>query len=159
MKHILLALLVVSLFTGCLKSREPVCNYNQCAFVAPEAQSLAVKTYLDSVGNTTAIKHCSGMYYEVITPGTGNAPTACSAVQVNYKLMLTNGTLVEQTSEPAAFYMDRVIAGFTNGLLNIKEGGKVRLYIPPFLGYGSAPQNSIPANSILIFETELLQVR
>ena len=95
--------------------------------------------------------------------GTGKTPTICSMVAVRYKGMLTNGNVFDQTTtEDAVFEVGLTVRGFANGLLNVKEGGKITLYIPPTLGYGNQDVKDrnnnviIPANSILIFEVQLV---
>ena len=157
MKKIILALLISSGFAGCVK--EPKCEYNECAAKAPAAEIQSVQAYLQS-NNIVATEHCSGMFYTVQQQGTGARPNACGAVSVYYKGMLTNGNVFDQTqpNSPAGFNIDGLIAGFRNGLLQMKTGGKMTFYIPPTLGYGSTqqPGSPIPANSILIFEVELL---
>jgi FKBP-type peptidyl-prolyl cis-trans isomerase FkpA len=54
--------------------------------------------------------------------------------------------------------LGQLIVGWQKGLPLISSGGKITLYIPPSLGYGSAAAGSIPANSILIFDIELISV-
>lgn len=161
MKNILLALVVIGSLTGCLKNgsqNEFTCNYNECAVKAPAAEIEQVKAYL-SANNITATEHCSGLLYVIDDPGTGNKPTACSSVLVNYEGRLTNGNTFDKSTSPVAFSLTGVIKGFQNGVPLVKTGGKIRLFIPPSLGYGSTAQNGIPANSILIFDVELLDMR
>jgi FKBP-type peptidyl-prolyl cis-trans isomerase FkpA len=155
MKKIILALLIISTFAGCSKDEE--CKYDECGVKAPATEVQNLQAYLQS-NNIVATEHCSGIYYTIQQQGTGTRPTACSAVSVYYKGTLTNGTVFDQTQvgNPAAFNLGGLITGFKNGLLQIKTGGKVTIYIPPSLGYGSSAVSSIPANSILIFEVELL---
>lgn len=155
MKKIILALLIISTFAGCSKEEE--CKYDECGVKAPATEVQNLQAYLQS-NNIVATEHCSGIYYTVQQQGTGTRPTACSAVSVYYKGTLTNGTVFDQTQpgNPAAFNLGGLITGFKNGLLQIKTGGKVTIYIPPSLGYGSSAVGSIPPNSILIFEVELL---
>ncbi|WP_338289234.1 FKBP-type peptidyl-prolyl cis-trans isomerase [Escherichia coli] len=61
--------------------------------------------------------------------------------------------------EPLSFRLDGVIPGWTEGLKNIKKGGKIKLVIPPELAYGKAGVPGIPPNSTLVFDVELLDVK
>lgn len=149
------------LFTGCLKNKEAECNYDPCAYKAPASEIQAVQEYL-ATNNITATQHCSGLFYRIENEGTGTRANACSAVLARYKGMLTDGTVFDQS--PAAgtgFYLNRVIQGWTNGIPLVKAGGRVVLYIPPSLGYGNQPPpgSVIPANAILIFEVDVLDVQ
>ncbi len=162
MKRVLLGLLVVGVLAGCLKSEsEQKCNYNECNVIAPAAEIQAVQSYLTNNG-ITATQHCSGMFYSITQEGTGVKPNFCNAVTINYEGKLTNGTVFDRAPQappndrPATFNLAGVIAGFRIGVPLVKTGGKVTLYIPPSLGYGSLQQGTIPANSILIFNVELL---
>ena len=103
----------------------------------------------------------SGLQYKVIKEGTGKSPTATDKVKVNYRGTLINGTEFDSSykrNEPAEFVVNRVIKGWTEALLLMKEGSKWELYIPPNLAYGEQGRPSIPPNSALIFEVELLEV-
>lgn len=154
-KKFCLGLMVVIFFGGCAK--DEVCNYDECAVKAPPSEIQSVRDYLGSQGISNAAEHCSGLLYVVDDPGTGKRPNNCSAVSVTYKGTLTNGNTFDQRT--AGFELDGVITGWTNGIPLIKEGGKIRLYIPPSLGYGNRQNGSIPANSILIFEVTLHSVQ
>ena len=159
------SLFVLVLFSSCLKSHDtpPVsCNstYDACALKASAAEVDSVEAYLASQGITDAVKHCSGMYYKIDSVGTGKAPTVCSIVGVKYTGQLKNGTVFEQQNGNAvAFYLSQLIAGFKNGILLIKEGGSIHLYVPPSLGYGSQQNGAIPPNSMLVFQVSLLGVQ
>ncbi len=103
----------------------------------------------------------SGLQYKVITEGTGNTPTADDRVKTNYRGTLINGTEFDSSykrGKPAEFAVKRVIPGWTEALQLMKEGGKWQLYIPANLAYGTRPRPSIPANSTLIFEIELIEI-
>lgn len=159
MKKLFLIAALASLFTSCLKN-EAKCDYNQCATVAPSSEIASVQAYLNA-NNITATQHCSGFFYAVDNAGSGTQPNGCSTVTVNYEGKLTNGNVFDKTNpgQPATFSLGDLIPGFRNGTLQIKSGGKVRLYIPPSLGYGSQQAGTIPANSILIFTIELVGVQ
>lgn len=162
MKKLILLLLLAAFFSGCLKSdtnNNPTCNYDACGVVAPASEIASVQAYLSGNG-ITATQHCSGLFYVIDAPGTGTTPTVCSTVVVNYQGKLTNGTVFDQTTtSPATFNLSGLITGFKNGIPLIKAGGKIRLYVPPSLGYGSSSAGSIPPNSILIFTVDLLGVQ
>jgi FKBP-type peptidyl-prolyl cis-trans isomerase FkpA len=144
-------------FTSCKK--DDTCSFNECAVVVPDSESQAVKNYLDA-NNITATKHCSGMYYVVENAGTGNRPNICSYIAIHYKGMLTDGNVFDQTTtNPAVFQLGELITAWKIGIPQIKAGGRIILYVPPTLGYGNRATGSIPANSILIFEVDLLQVQ
>lgn len=159
MKNIVFALLFISAFTGCMKGNvnETTCTYNECDVKAPAAEIEQVQAYLTANG-INANQHCSGMFYVIDSAGTGVAPTVCNTVVVMYEGKLTDGTTFDKSTDPISFPLTNVIVGFRNGLPLIKTGGRIRLFIPPSLGYGSTPRSSIPANSILIFDVSLQQV-
>jgi FKBP-type peptidyl-prolyl cis-trans isomerase FkpA len=161
MRKVILALFASAILSGCAKnSSSMTCNYDPCSLKASAGEITQLETYLSGAGITTAIKHCSGMYYEIKNPGTGVTPTTCSYVSVNYKGMLTNGTVFDQTtSSPAAFTLVTLIEGWKKGIPLIKRGGSITLYIPPSLGYGPSANGSIPGNSILIFDIQLIDVQ
>lgn len=104
----------------------------------------------------------SGLQYELITEGTGKAPTASSKVTVHYEGKLIDGTIFDSSyerNETISFPLNGVIAGWTEGLQLMKEGGKALLYIPSNLAYGErGAGNIIPGNSALIFTVELFKV-
>lgn len=104
----------------------------------------------------------SGLQYKVLKEGTGKSPKASDKVKCHYEGFLIDGTVFDssvQRGEPAVFPLDGVIAGWTEGLQLMKEGGKTRFFIPYLLAYGpSGAGNSIPPYSALIFDVELLEV-
>lgn len=165
----ILSVLAISLllFAGCLKdqTQEPQpCTYDSCAFKASASEIAAVQAYIDSAGVTGTTQHCSGLFYKLENPGTGLTPEACSAVNAKYKGMLTNGNVFDSSLVGADLALDQVIRGWRNGLPLVKEGGRILLYVPPALGWGAAAQYNrngvvvIPANSITVFEVDLVKV-
>jgi len=105
----------------------------------------------------------SGLQYAVTKEGTGKQPKATDTVTVHYAGWLTNGTPFDSSykrGSPASFPLNRVIAGWTEGLQLMKEGGTTTFVIPPQLGYGARGAGGvIPPNSTLFFEVELLGVK
>ena len=103
----------------------------------------------------------SGLQYKVINEGTGNTPTTKDKVKTHYRGTLIDGTEFDSSykrNQPAEFPVTGVIKGWTEALQLMKVGGKWELYIPANLAYGQRGRPSIPANSTLIFEIELLEI-
>ena len=107
------------------------------------------------------VKTESGLLYQVLTPAEGEKPADTDTVQVHYK-----GTLIDSTQfdssydrgEPATFPLNRVIPGWTEGVQHMAVGSKFKFVIPPELAYGEQDTPTIPANSTLVFEVELLKI-
>jgi len=104
----------------------------------------------------------NGLQYRVIAEGDGATPGSADKVQVNYRGTLLDGQEFDSSERhggPAEFPVTGVIPGWTQALQLMKEGDKWELFIPSDLAYGArAVGRSIPPNSALIFEIELLKV-
>jgi FKBP-type peptidyl-prolyl cis-trans isomerase FklB len=104
----------------------------------------------------------SGLQYEVITMGTGEKPTAQNKVTCHYHGTTIEGTVFDssvQRGQPAAFPLNMVIKGWTEGVQLMPLGSKWRFFIPSDLAYGEREvSNVIGPNSTLIFEVELLGI-
>lgn len=100
-----------------------------------------------------------------IVVGTGLTAEAGDTITAKYVGTLPDGTVFDASSKHAEiadgfeFVLGQgmVIAGWDQGILGMKEGGKRKLVIPPALGYGAAPGHPL-ANQTLIFEVELVKV-
>ena len=103
----------------------------------------------------------SGLQYKVLTMGEGAKPAATDTVKVHYRGTLLDGTEFDSSyarNEPISFALNRVIAGWTEGVQLMPVGSKFMFYIAPDLGYGEAGGGPIPPNATLIFEVELLDI-
>lgn len=104
----------------------------------------------------------SGLQYKIDNPGNDVRATATDTVEVHYKGTLLDGTVFDSSydrGETAKFPLDRVIAGWTEGLQLVGEGGKLTLWIPYELGYGPRQMSAdLPGYSTLIFDVELVKV-
>ena len=100
----------------------------------------------------------SGLQYRIVKPGTGRKPMAEDTVTVNYRGTLIDGTEFDSSysrGQPATFPLSGVIAGWTEGVQQVQEGGKIELVIPPALAYGD---KGPLANQVLVFEVELIKI-
>jgi FKBP-type peptidyl-prolyl cis-trans isomerase FklB len=103
----------------------------------------------------------SGLQYKVINDGTGASPKATDTVVVHYRGTLIDGTEFDSSykrGEPATFPVNGVIRGWTEALQLMKPGSKWQLFIPADLAYGPRGRPSIPPNSTLLFDVELIAV-
>jgi len=103
----------------------------------------------------------TGLQYKHTQEGTGPQPDANDKVTVHYHGTLIDGTVFDSSVKrgtPSSFGLNQVIPGWTEGLQYMKEGGKTTFYIPSELAYGANNKGSIPGNSTLIFEVELIKV-
>jgi FKBP-type peptidyl-prolyl cis-trans isomerase FkpA len=104
----------------------------------------------------------SGVVITHLRQGSGPAPSARDTVKVHYRGTLTNGTEFDSSykrNEPASFPLNRVIPCWTQGMQKMKPGGKARLFCPAHTAYGARGiPGTIPPDSVLIFEVELLAI-
>ena len=115
-----------------------------------------------AAGEPGAKKLDSGVVITTLKPGTGPSPKATDKVKVHYHGTLVDGTVFDssvQRGQPATFPLNGVIKCWTEGLQQMKVGGKSRLVCPPDVAYGErgAPPRIKPG-ATLVFEVELLEI-
>jgi len=143
-KFIYFSLLVFSLFS-CEKTETQL-----------EIDEQIIKEYI-AENQIDAIRHESGMYYLITKEGTGDSPNINSIIQVNYKGYLCDGTVFDETSgTPYSSPLYKLILGWQIGIPMLTKGGEGTFFIPSELAYGNRVAGIIPANSVLIFEIELV---
>ncbi|TNE84273.1 MAG: peptidylprolyl isomerase [Deltaproteobacteria bacterium] len=106
----------------------------------------------------------SGLRYEDLVVGTGEIVTPESRIEAHYTGWLGDGTKFDSSydrGEPLAITIGvgQVIKGWDEGIVGMREGGKRKLLVPPDLGYGGNDLGSIPPNSTLLFEVELVSTK
>jgi FKBP-type peptidyl-prolyl cis-trans isomerase len=150
---------------------EKVYNQEQLRKEQMEKEAQQIKT--DSVLITNYIKANglaaqrtpSGLYYVQTKKGSGASPKIGQTVQVHYTGKLLNGNVFDSSVErgtPFEFMLGtgQVIKGWDEGIALMKVGEKGILLIPSSMGYGSnGAGGSIPPNSVLIFDVELLGIK
>jgi hypothetical protein len=120
---------------------------------------------LDSTPPTpsaSAVTTASGLVYEDLQVGDGATVKAGDTVSVHYTGWLQDGTKFDSSidrGQPSTFTLGQVIQGWNEGVVGMQVNGTRLLVIPPSLGYGSTANGSIPANSTLIFEVQLVAIK
>lgn len=157
MKHLLSALLIMTLFISCKKeSKDTTEASSEIPYVAKNEKQ--IDEYVAKKG-LKGIKSESGLYYVITEPGTGKQATPQSNVTVAYKGYFMDGKVFDQSDEKGiSFGLNQVVKGWTEGVSLLKEGGSALLIVPAKLGYGGNDYASIPGGSVLIFEVKLLSV-
>jgi FKBP-type peptidyl-prolyl cis-trans isomerase FkpA/FKBP-type peptidyl-prolyl cis-trans isomerase FklB len=131
------------------------------AAAAPERK--AGQAFADkAAAEKGAVKTASGAIVTTIKPGTGASPSAADRVKVHYQGTLTDGTVFDssiQRGEPITFPLNGVIRCWSEGVQQMKVGGKSRLVCPADTAYGDrgAPPKIRPG-ATLVFEVELLEI-
>jgi FKBP-type peptidyl-prolyl cis-trans isomerase FkpA len=150
-KHILILSLFLIAFASCKKEA----TFDAAAQAAKD--ETAIQAYLAANPNISATKDANGVYYQVITEGTGANPTSSSTVTVNYIGKLLNGPQFDARTGYRT-PLTGVIPGWTYGIPHVKAGGRILLIIPSALAYGNPGKDSIPPNTVLVFTIDLLSI-
>ena len=159
MKHLLSALVALTLFISCNKNKEVTNEVTKEPTVDYVAKNDKEITDYIVKNKLKAQKSESGLYYVINEAGTGAQPIATSNVTVAYKGYFTNGTVFDQSGpEGISFGLDQVIKGWTEGIPYFKTGGSGILLIPSNLAYGNDTMGPIPGGSALVFEIKLISV-
>ena len=125
--------------------------------LSPEDAFLAKNRKLRGVVVTA-----SGVQYRVLKPATGPHPTGTDVALVNFDGKLVNGAGFDKSTQPTPLPVAGVVPGFSEALKLMAKGETLRVWIPSRLAYGAQEQRDdqgkvvIPANSILVFDIELI---
>ncbi len=124
----------------------------------------AGKKFLEDNAKRDGVKTtASGLQYEIVTKAEGAQPKATDVVSVHYEGRLTDGKVFDssiQRGSPIDLQVRGVIPGWVEALQLMHVGEKAKLYIPSELAYGAqSPSPAIPANSVLVFDLELLSIK
>jgi peptidylprolyl isomerase len=150
-----------------LSQRQPIVEAVANVVVAEASKltqpSSQVTPMSEAANSEEIITTDSGLQYVEIQEGTGAMPRPGEKIFVHYTGTLTNGTQFDSSrdrNQPFSFNVGsgQVIKGWDEGLLTMKVGGRRKLIIPPDLGYGARGIGSIPPNSTLVFDVELLKI-
>jgi FKBP-type peptidyl-prolyl cis-trans isomerase FkpA len=131
---------------------------------AAEKQKELAKPYLENAAKEEgAVKMTSGLIYKQIKAGTGAQPKKTDIVKVHYTGTLIDGKVFDssvESGQPVEFPLDQVIPCWTEGVSQMKVGGKAKLVCPSDLAYGDPGRPPVIAGgATLIFEVELMEIK
>lgn len=155
-KFVLMASVTLVFLAGCAKKEMG------CKPVSPQSEEAQIKAYA-TANSINAVKHSSGIYYEIINPGTSTAtPTLYSRVYITYTGKLLTGTLFDEGTDASrtGWALGSLIEGWQIGLPLIRKGGRIKLIIPSSLAYGcNGSGSAIPPNAVLFFDINLIDIQ
>ncbi len=155
MKYIALLFMAITMVSCLSNDNDPVTTEPVDYTEINEKEINEYLTANELNSETTA----SGLHYIIENLGDGPKPASGTAnVTVAYKGYFLDGTVFDQNNNGFNTDLNKVIAGWTEGIQLFNEGGSGVLLIPAHLGYGSFDFNGIPGGSVLIFDIELLSV-
>jgi FKBP-type peptidyl-prolyl cis-trans isomerase len=160
MRHLFLvgAALMMVFFAACSKDNDEA--YDPTPQFNKDVDS--IKAYLKSHSLTAIQDTVSGIFYKIAAIGNGidSVKYTNTKVKTLYSGKLLSDIVFDSTTGTTAreFYAGQVITGWQFALTKITKGGKIRVYLPSYYGYGRQAQAGIPANSPLIFDIELVDV-
>jgi len=117
-----------------------------------------IKNYL-AANNIVADTTLTGIHYVITEAGNGESPTSTSTVTVNYRGYYADGTVFDESGSPVTFELNSVIRGWQEVLPLLKKDGLGTFLIPSEQAYGETGSGSIPGNTMLIFDINLLEFR
>ncbi len=137
-----------------------------------EASLIVDKEKIDKYLEDQKLKNVSqtntGLYYQITQQGTGENIAVGKEVSMNYTGYLLDGTVFDSNVKPEFSHVQpfnftlgkgMVIPGWDQGIEKLKVGSKAKLIIPSALAYGNRAVSTIPANSVLVFDVEVLSTK
>lgn len=146
------------MLTGQQCIKESTCSPRSAASEAADIQAYAL------ANGISASPLPSGLYYEIIDPGSGPTPTLTSTISITYEGKMLDGTVFDQRTTPnntptdPPWPLSDLIEGWRQGLPLIQEGGHIKLIVPSSMAYGCTGYGTIPGNAILFFDIQLVDV-
>ena len=101
----------------------------------------------------------TGIYYAISQSGTGDNAEFASSVYADYRGYLLDGTEFDSGTIDFVVGAESVIQGWELGFQELNKGASATLFIPSKYGYGSSRQGTIPANSVLLFDVTVVDIR
>ena len=128
-----------------------------------QANTSKSDAYMAKIAKESGVQKIEdGLYYKVITKGSGQVPKASDTVVVNYEGTLIGGKVFDSSykrKQPATFQVNQVIPGWTKALQKMPVGSTWMLYIAPNLAYGKNAPPAIGPGQALTFKVQLLSIK
>lgn len=133
-------------------------EYQKQVYEQYQVDSVLISDYVTEFDTLAVYHEKSGIYYTILDEGDELKPDVNSIVAVQYKGTLLDGTVFDETEddETLSFSLSNLITGWQIGVPLIGGGGKIILYLPSYYGYGTNETEKVPANSVLIFDIDLV---
>ena len=147
-----------------LKQYKPqiIQKYQQDARTIAAKRAAAQQEYLENFKKEKGVKELdNGTLIKLSRPGKGKNPKADSTVKVHYTGTLIDGTKFDSSRDRGQAFqtrLDAVIPCWTKAVQQLKPGARATVVCPPDTAYGSRPVGPIPANSVLVFDVELVEL-
>lgn len=146
---------IMTQFQGAMRAKTAADREKKAAEAKAKNEEFLAKNGKDPAVKTLP----NGLQYKVLKEGTGEMPKPSDNVVVAYKGTLPDGTMFDSNTNFATPVTGRTIKGWSEILPLMKSGSKWEVVIPAELGYGTRGMPpKIPANSVLIFEMELISI-
>jgi FKBP-type peptidyl-prolyl cis-trans isomerase FkpA len=147
-KYLLLFSLLIIGLSSCQK-------YTTTGLAATQASAddAKIQAYL-AANNLNYTKDASGLYYQIVNPGTTPNPTISATVKLTYTSTYLNGVSIAKVDSYTA-RLTTFVRALQIGVIKVGTGGRINLIAPSGLTYGSNPFNDVPANSALCYTVDL----
>ncbi len=141
--------------TGCLKDKS-------CKPKSPTSEAADIEAYA-TLKSIAAVRHSTGLYYEIIDPGTaGTSPNVNSKIVITYRGEFLDGRLLDEMTTPNTsnpWELSSLIEGWRVGLQLIGKGGHIKLIVPSSMAYGCIGTYGVPPDAVLYFDVHLYDVQ
>lgn len=162
--QILTFILITAVIISCKKDDDPAPEQcvNELEYTVDDAKLSADIVKIDEFLLEAAISaqiDTTGLRYVIQEEGAGDTPEICGEIAIVYTgRLMSDSTIFDTVTGPVKFPLNNLITGWKIGLTKIKEGGRVQLFVPSQLAYGSTARGGIPADANLIFDIILYEV-
>lgn len=157
LKYLLLLVCVAGCLTACKKDypmddRDPNAQLRE--------DTVAIRAFIKKNNIAAKKDEETGIFYQIIEKGTGNVEYLnTTLITANYTGKLLNGTEFDNATNYGPFTLTNSIYGWQFCIKLVQKGGKIRMLIPSIYGFGNLQNGPVPANSILDFNMEILDLK